>query len=41
VLNSAGVTRRIRPAGDCGLISGGGSAGGVGLSLPLTLSDGD
>lgn len=31
--------RRISPAGDCGAISGDGSAGGGGLSLPVILSE--
>jgi len=33
--------RRISPAADCALASASGSAGGVGLSLPVTLSDVD
>jgi len=33
--------RRINPAGDCGETSDNGSAGGVDLSLPVTLSDVD
>jgi len=33
--------RRISPAGDCALVSVNGSAGGVDLSLPVTLSDVD
>jgi len=33
--------RRIRLAGDCGELSANGSGGGVGLSLPVTLSDVD
>jgi hypothetical protein len=33
--------RRIRLAGDCVLVSANGSAAGVDLSLPVTLSDVD
>jgi hypothetical protein len=40
-LNSDGVRRRIRLAGDCAAVSANGSAGGDGLSLPATLSDVD
>jgi len=33
--------RRISPAGDCAEMSANGSAAGVDLSLPVTLSDDD